>query len=141
MTTRKAYWFWRDLVPVLALALAAWAVSLSQQRLDEVERVATANRLLVQTIEREGVQRRDQLCQLFETDHLADVKRLKRTYQYLEAVSRRKRRGALNAEITRGLPDLEREAAADSAPDFCDAPDVGLPEPDPVVPERPQSLR
>lgn len=89
----------------------------------------------------EGAERRDQSCRLFESDHLADVTRLERTYEFL---GRQRRPSSLVREVVRGLPELEREARLDRAPAYCDEPGaaaeragenpVGLPEPDPVLP-------
>jgi hypothetical protein len=98
------------------------------------------NRDLIDRIEREGVERRQQSCQLFESDHLADVQALRRTYHYLGGLSARERRTGINRALLVNLPRTEQEARTDSAPDFCDKPGVGLPEPDPVVPERPRGL-
>lgn len=105
---------------------------------------------LIERIEREGRERRDQTCFLFETDHAADVKSLSDVYEYLDALDATERRLSINRGLIATLPDREREAGADQAPDFCDEPgadaeargepSVGLPEPDPVIPKRPPSL-
>jgi hypothetical protein len=102
--------------------------------------------VLFTRLDSEGAQRRDQSCRLFEADHLADVQRLKRTYEYLDRLPVREYGSTLTREIVRSLPTLEDEARADSAPDFCDEPGakaekagadpVGLPEPDPFIPKR-----
>jgi hypothetical protein len=84
----------------------------------------------------DSTERRDQMCQLFEADHLADVNRLERTYRFLSSPAARDDEALLQVALVE-LPELEREARVDSAPDFCDEDGLGLPEPDPVVPDRP----
>ena len=87
---------------------------------------------------------RDQACLLFERDHAADVDTLVRTYDYLEDP------GTYGDEVgspvyrvvLAQLPRTEREAKVDTAPEFCDNDSIthgpmGNPEPDPVIPERP----
>lgn len=86
-------------------------------------------------------ERLDQTCTLFETDHLRDVKKLRHTYRYLLALRPDERDDTINRFVRRDLPELERDARTDSAPEFCDEPGRGLPEPDPVVPRRPRALR
>lgn len=88
---------------------------------------------------------RDQSCMLNERDHLQDVQELRRTYDRLpEALEfydqvaptegfRVFLRQAVEADVRR----LEKEARVDRAPEVCDEPGFGLPEPDPVIPERP----
>jgi hypothetical protein len=88
----------------------------------------------------EQAERRDQNCHLFEGDHLRDVEDLRSTYKYLNQLTAVERRTAINQAILRSLPMAEGEARVDRAPDYCDAPGVGLPEPDPVVPDRPLGL-
>jgi hypothetical protein len=80
----------------------------------------------------------DQACLLFEKSHLRDVKQLRQTYKFLEET--RGREVELRPFILAGLPAQEVEASNDDAPPFCDEPGVGLPEPDPVVPQRPEDL-
>ena len=109
-----------------------------------------ANGNTIDRIEREGIERRDQTCTLFETDHLQDAQRLARTYQYLDNLTPAQRREPLNQALVAQLPETEAEARSDSAPPYCDEPGaeaekngaepVGLPEPDPILPERPASL-
>jgi hypothetical protein len=140
MTTNRRYLVLREIGLYLALALAAYAVYLSSQRLDAVERVAETARMTQIATEREARERRDQMCRLFETDHAQDVERLRRTYAYLVRLTPEQRAGNLNQEVFRGLSQLEEEARLDSAPEFCDEPDVGLAEPDPVIPQRPARL-
>jgi hypothetical protein len=78
---------------------------------------------------------RDQVCQVFESQHQADVQALRDTYKYLDTVVKRgETASTLNQFIIRGLPVTEAEARRDPAPQFCDGPGLGLPEPDPVLP-------
>jgi hypothetical protein len=90
----------------------------------------------VYSLQAESEERRDQMCRLFEGDHMADVIRLERTYEFLDRTGKTDLSNSLRAEILRSLPELEREARNDSAPEFCDEEGIGLPEPDPVLPPR-----
>ena len=98
-------------------------------------------------LEREQTERRNQTCTLNEGDHLQDVTELRRTYKrlpqalefYLETAPERLRPFLRNA-IASDLVRLEKEARIDAAPQFCDEPGIGLPEPDPVIPKRPKGL-
>lgn len=110
-------------LPILSVAAAGVALALTVT--------------LVFQFEREQAERRDQLCGLFEADHLADVKVLQGRYRLLSDPDRRALLGAgLTRLVVLGLGEIEREARTDTAPEFCDEPGVGLPEPDPVLPRR-----
>lgn len=131
------------------------ATRASEQAKDAANR---ANEAIAQ-IAREGAERRDDSCRKDERLHLEQVTRLRRTYEYLAALTPKQRREPINAAVLRFLPQTERDARVDPAPDFCDepgekaealwyrtkgrqgAPPVGLREPDPVVPERPAALK
>jgi hypothetical protein len=84
--------------------------------------------------------RRDQSCKLTETAQLKKVESLENTYRYLSALTTEERATTLNRFIFQGLRKQEQEARIDSAPKFCDEPGIGLPEPDPPIPARPQNL-
>lgn len=77
-----------------------------------------------------------QTCELFEGAHLNDVTQLKQTYKYIDALGPREVKDTINQFIISGLPELELKARSDPAPEYCDEPDVGLPEPDPVLPKK-----
>lgn len=110
-------------LPILSVAAAGVALALTVT--------------LVFQFEREQAERRDQLCGLFEADHLADVKVLQGRYRLLSDPDRRALLGpGLTRLVVLGLGEIEREARTDTAPEFCDAAGVGLPEPDPVLPAR-----
>lgn len=97
--------------------------------------------LLYDKISDEGKGRRDQSCRQSEAKHLADVQELRRTYRFLTDPAKRRLLGrGLARLIILTLPQREREARVDPAPPFCDEPGIGLPEPDPTVPKRPQGL-
>ncbi len=95
----------------------------------------------VDDINRESTERIHQTCSLFERAHLSDVQRLRRLYQYLGQLRPDERDDAINRFVLATLPETEREARIDTAPEYCDRRNVGLPEPDPVVPRRPKFLR
>lgn len=91
-------------------------------------------------VSKEGHQRRDQTCLLFESQHLKDVRQLAATYRYLEGLSPRERTQGINPTVIAMLPQTEADARASAAPVYCDAPGVGLPEPNPRIPARPPGL-
>ena len=131
MTTeqlRRANAVWRDLVPFVALGLAAWAVLINGQRTDEVER--------------EALERRDQNCVLFERQEISHTQRVIRTYDYLDSLPRSEYGTNLTKAIVRGLPDQYAEAAANRAPAYCNEkprePLVGLPESEKFSPQLPR---
>jgi hypothetical protein len=88
-------------------------------------------------ISQEGNERRHQICLAAEREHLAAVDRLKRVYAYLTGDNRQP---ALDRVALAELPRTEEQARWDVAPEFCDVPGLGLPEPDPVVPGRPAGI-
>jgi len=112
---------------------------------EDAEELAKQNARILTEFEQERNIRADQACNLFETDHLKDVQELKQTYKFLldpDAVTENK---ALVKFIVLNLPRTEEEARLDSAPPYCDGTfpngdDIGLPEPDPKIPERPKAL-
>jgi GAF domain-containing protein len=87
-----------------------------------------------------NTERRHQICLADEREHLQQVDQLRVTYDYLSGLTDRQRRTALNRALLQQLPMVEKQANTDVAPEFCDEPNVGLPEPDPLVPERPPGL-
>ena len=121
---------------ILSLLVALVVGAIGFPALLKVNDLARENRALADRIVAENRERRDQSCALSERDHLADVKRLRRTYAYLRRLPRDEWGTNLTREVVRGLPDLEREARVDVAPAFCDEPNIGLPEPDPKLPAR-----
>lgn len=89
-------------------------------------------------IQNESQERRHQICLRDEREHLKDVHRLQETYRFLvdPPAALWDLRTVVRAQLSRTESD-----ARDRAPQFCDDPEVGLPEPDPVIPSRPKSLR
>ena len=122
-----------------AVGLFAISVGLSstnRQLIEDAQDAAANAAKAANAVKIESAERRDQTCNLFETDHLQDVRQLRATYRYLAGLPLEERTRPLTQAVLQGLPQLEREARADPAPDFCDEPFVGLPEPDPVIPKR-----
>ena len=122
-----------------AVGLFAFSMSLvstNRGLIDDARDAAAAAAAAVSQIKIETAERQDQVCNIFETDHLQDVKQLRLTYRYLANLPREERFRPLTQAVLRSLPSLEREARADPAPSFCDEPFVGLPGPDPVLPKR-----
>lgn len=98
---------------------------------------ADTNANLITAIEREGRERRDQTCLLFERQELAEVNRLGRTYAYL-SLPAGEREPSLTRAVIRGLAEQREDALAARAPAYCNerkgAPVIGLPEPGPEFP-------
>lgn len=122
-------WLWRH------KAILAWVVLASVTAL-----AIRQNYSAIQKINQEGVERRDQSCTISERKQLTDVRQLQRVYLYLLKLSPSEARSPINMAIRQSLPIAEGEAHQDDAPDFCDEPHVGLPEPDQCVPPRPVAL-
>jgi hypothetical protein len=99
-----------------------------------------ATEMQVATIKREGNERRDQTCRLFESAQRDAIERLRRSYEYIEHLPKRALRDPLNIAVLAQLPSLRRTALTSGAPPYCDAPGVGLPEPDPPIPPIPPDL-
>lgn len=97
---------------------------------------------VVRDFERDGAERRDQTCKIFEGGHLEDIQRLRNTYRFLNENPR----SEITKAVVQGLPEQEKRARTDSAPEYCDEPGaaaeakgakpVGLSEPDPIPPKR-----
>lgn len=116
-----------------------------EDNVKQVQTLSVSNRALLNQLAQERTIRSDQACELFETDHLQDVQQLGQTYKYLVSLTPQERDQPLNRFIIINLPQTEQEALIDRAPEYCDgmAPngdDIGLPEPDPKVPDRPAAL-
>lgn len=111
-----------------------------------ITKLVDKNSYLIKKLAIEGEQRRDQTCTIFETQHLQDVNRLKRTYEYLDSLPESEWDKPLTREIVLQLNTVEEQARLDGAPNYCDEPGVkaeaegqkpvGLPEPDPVLPKK-----
>lgn len=123
-----AWWgrYGRDLVTVLAISIAAYAV------------ISTVS--LVRELRSETAQRINETCRISETKQRSDVEALRRTYEYLGGLSGKQLAEPLNRAVLAGLPSTIREAETDDAPSYCDKPGVGLPEPDPKLPVRPRNI-
>jgi hypothetical protein len=93
-------------------------------------------------------------CLVQEERQLDLVINLRRTYQYLDNLTPAQRidPNTINPVIIQGLPEQEEGVKKDLAPEVCDDTyndffglgedkDYGNPEPDPVIPERPESLK
>lgn len=138
MYARRAYRVWSELIPVFALCIALYAV---------IEVEGTVN-----SIQQEGVDRRDQTCVVFERDAIAAKvsyvnarDQLGQTEEYLSNLTPEDKNSSINVAVAANLPRLKnavdqrwREARAAKAPDYCDLPGVGLHEPNPVLPARPR---
>ncbi len=94
-----------------------------------------------ETAAMESAERIHQICLVFERQHFDDVESLKNLYAYLAALPEDEKKLTLNKFILAALPEREKTANTDNAPPFCDRPNRGLPEPDPVVPKRPAELK
>lgn len=111
-----------------------------------IEKQIVANRALAVKISREGTERRTQTCTTFESAHRQEVTQLASTYKFLAQLTPAERSTTFNRFIINTVPSTEADALSDSddrgvnVPAYCDEPNVGLPEPDPIVPKRPKEL-
>jgi hypothetical protein len=116
-----------------SVAIAGYAVYTSSQT--------------VHKLDQEAEVRRSQTCETFEGAYAEQIRRLENTYVFLLLPGIRERSPDLYDFALRELPTLERGAESDDdpfgprVPAYCDDPNVGLPEPDPKVPRRPDGLR
>ncbi len=88
----------------------------------------------------ESKKRRDQTCALLEATHKRNVDNLNSTYDYISELKEREVHDTLTIFVLRNLPQAETSTRIDDAPQFCDEPGIGLPEPDPVINERPERV-
>ena len=136
-------WALGRLLAYVLVAAAAFYASAASFQLNE------ENRRAIEQIEEQRISSRHQICLSNEREHLQSVNALKATYAYLETLPddafTPSAANAINIAVLRSLPEREAEANVDVAPAFCDetrsnGEDIGLPEPDPEVPERPERI-
>lgn len=116
-----------------------------KDNVNQVRQLALSNAKIIHDLTQERNVRADQTCELFETDHLQKVQSLRQRYQYLTQLTPEELTQPLNRFIIIALPQVEQEAVIDRAPEYCDGTkpngdDIGLPEPDPKIPDRPKKL-
>lgn len=94
-------------------------------------------------LEHEGDVREDGQCRIFEGDQKDENDELKDTYNFLyRAQQKPELRDTLLYDFALArLPVIKAKAEEDQAPGYCDEDGVGLPEPDPVLPEPPKGLK
>lgn len=85
----------------------------------------------------ESAVREDGQCRIFEKDEEQAVQQLETTYLFMTG---RDEDAELYDVALEGLPRAEAEAVSENAPGYCNDEGVGLPEPDPTIPERPPLL-
>jgi hypothetical protein len=96
--------------------------------------------LAIHGIQKEGANRRNQTCRIFERSHIDDVSALQATYDYIAKLTPGEAQSSLNRAIILRLPEAEHKARSSTPPDYCRSPEVGLKEPFPVIPSRPPGL-
>ena len=138
-----------DRLALLAVGIALAALAITAVAFI-VGLAAIGKTATIEDFQREGHERRDQTCLIFERDQLREVQQLRKTYEYLLGLTPAQRREPLNQAVLQQLPELEGQAREDDAPPYCDEPGVeaerrgeppiGLPEPDARPPARPDGL-
>lgn len=108
----------------------------SKQASEDAKKIAIDNRNFIVQINNDAAARRDESCRYFEQQEELAIRQVRRTYAFLDRLPVADRRSNLTHEIVRGLPDQYRQAQADKAPVYCDAPNVGLPEPGSKLPRQ-----
>lgn len=121
------------ILTALTIGYTTFVFAQADEALDKVEAEATG-------LIKEAEARRDQTCVIFEREWHADVRRLANTYAYLRTISEEDRDDALYVTIVRLLPQTEEAVRLGKPPEYCDPRDVGLSEPYPEIPSRPDSL-
>jgi hypothetical protein len=153
------HWGWWSALRTLAFVLVAIAAIAAFRDADDAAETAqrtanTANnaarsaniaaqdaKRALNASERQRTEARDQVCQGDEREHLRDVNGVKNVYKYLESLKPADYRDSINLAIIRSVSERELEANQDTAPKFCDEPGLGLPEPDPKLPERSDKIK
>jgi hypothetical protein len=125
-------WVWwdvwaRDFIVVVAIALSLWSTYLSHQQVKQVKQ--------------ESTERRDQTCVIFERQAQAAVDQVVATYKYIAGLKPHELAEPLNQAVLAQLPQTVANANNSEAPPYCDQPGVGLPEPNPQLPNPPRFPR
>lgn len=129
-----------NLIAVFVLAVGSFGVVRNALNIDDTQEALEKAEDALREIRLETVERVEQDCLKEERDHLKDVKNLRRTYRFLLGYPVSAHDDPLYVALIQTLPQTESAARTDNAPPYCDRPNVGLPEPDPVIPERPKAL-
>jgi hypothetical protein len=141
---RRHHWpnenWYRDVWLLIVTIVVAWAVAASYKTSTDARDAAAANSRIIASIEREGRERRDETCRIFEAEQKSRVTQLRRTYDYVIRLTPRERASTLNKFVFLGLPQMERQAGRSVSPPYCDEPGVGLPGSPPKVPKRPPAV-
>lgn len=134
------------IVACIAIALAVFTVVKIRETEDGIRRAQDKSTTQqaelernVAAIKREGAERKDQTCVLFERAHRADVKQLRQTYDFIEHPI--PSLAGLRKVVIATLGQTERNARLSRPPRYCDPASVGLAAPPPVLPHRPKGLR
>lgn len=125
---------------VTELLFASMLVTLAVCTLGLILFGAQAHKIEVtqQQFQSETKERINQGCLLAEARAKESVDRLKQTYDFLVHPP-----ADLKGLIPYAMANLnktEQDALDNAAPPYCDAPNIGLPEPNPVIPPRPLQL-
>lgn len=130
--------------PLLAYVILALAVAFALQRNYDVahraDRLSIANRALALRVATEATARVNESCIQSEGRYENAVQQLSSTYKYLSQLTPSELNNTLNKFVIRQLPQTEQNARDSQAPAFCDKPNVGAPEPNPIFPERPAAV-
>jgi hypothetical protein len=123
----------RTLVAVMVLSGLAFGVLAGI-----VTSALLSNHGAIELIAREGQERRDQTCRLFEGDYRedetawrAEQERLDRTLDYIRGLSPRQRKRGINPAVIANLPNVRQDVRdakreIDRPPKYCAEPGVGL---------------
>jgi len=125
----------------LAAILFGGLLGVVLQQQSEIRTLGEDTSDLLKQFRKQTLIRRDQSCREFEQDHLDEVEELRERYAYLRRVEEDERENTVTRIVLRGLPVIEARARRDTAPAYCDGPNIGLPEPDPRIPCRPPGLQ
>lgn len=123
----------------------------------DAQEQADTNAAILKRQNLDRAQGRDEICTAAEREHKRMVRGLRTTYRYLLSLNDAQLQEPLNQLVLGQLRRTETTARHDPAPSFCDKPGVkaerlyrqgkpggkppvGLPEPDPRVPARPQAI-
>lgn len=124
---------WLILVFLAALlvvaAVAAISALVALGTASDTADLTRQNARTLKRIEQVRAASRDQTCTLFERQEKTSVREVHNTYAYLEGLDLKDYGTSITRAIIQRLPQLRQDAKAARAPQYCNLPGVGLPEP------------
>lgn len=112
----------------------------------QLYQITKTNRDIISQAAADTRERRNQACTGSEATHKQEVIDLERSYRFYKDPPQEFRNLLANPLFKKSFLEAERAAIQDGdqygefVSKFCDDPGIGLPEPDPTIPERPDYI-